>query len=73
MDTVSFLKYVADFAAQTQNKRRKDLSPAQKQQLDQLEKQSVSLTGYLVLAYAGPTESTNCGSVDFHDWHLELL
>jgi len=26
-----------------------------------------------VLAYAGPPESTNCGSTDFHDWHLELF
>jgi hypothetical protein len=73
LDTASFLKLTADFEAQTKNKRRKDLTPALQQQLDELEKQSVSLKGYLVLAYAGPTESTNCGSVDFHDWHLELF
>ena len=30
-------------------------------------------TGYLVLAYTGPPETTNCGSTDFHDWHLEIL
>jgi hypothetical protein len=38
-----------------------------------MEKQIVSVEGYLVLAYAGPPESTNCGSMDFHDWHLELF
>jgi hypothetical protein len=73
LDTASFLKLIADFEAKTKNKRRKDLTLALQQQLDELEKQSVALTGYLVLAYAGPTESTNCGSVDFHDWHLELF
>jgi hypothetical protein len=73
LDTASFLKLTADFEAQTKNKLRKDLTPALQRQLDELEKQSVALTGYLVLAYAGPTESTNCGSVDFHDWHLELF
>jgi hypothetical protein len=32
----------------------------------------VSLTGWLVLAYAGPPETTNCGDETFHDWHLEI-
>lgn len=73
LDTPGFLKYLADFEAQTKNKRRKDLGPAEKQKLDTLEKQIVQFTGYLVLAYCGPPESTNCGSVDFHDWHLEVF
>jgi len=73
LDTAGFLKLVAGFDLQTKGKRRKDLSPPQRTQLDALEKQVVSLTGYLVLAYAGPPESTNCGSVDFHDWHLEIF
>jgi hypothetical protein len=73
MDTTSFLAEVATFDAETRRKRRKDLSPSQKAELDGREKQLVSLTGYLVLAYAGPPESTNCGSVDFHDWHLEVV
>ena len=72
MDTAAFLKHVADFDAQTKGKRRTELNPAQKQQLDSLEKQVISLTGWLVLAYAGPPEMTNCGSTDLHDWHLEL-
>lgn len=71
-DTATFLKHVADFDAQTKGRHRTELNPAQKQQLDALEKQIVSLTGYLMLAYVGPPESTNCGSADFHDWHLEV-
>lgn len=73
MDTTAFLTEVAAFDAETKRKRRQDLSPAQKVDLDKREKQLVSLTGYLVLAYAGPPESTNCASVDFHDWHLEVF
>ena len=72
-DTAGFLKHVADFDAETKSKRRKDLGPDQKRRLEILEAPLVSLTGYLVLAYAGPTESTNCGSIDFHDWHLEVF
>jgi hypothetical protein len=73
LETPAFLKRVADFEAQTKGKRRKDLNPAEKQQLDALEKQVVQLTGYLGLAYVGPPETTNCASVDFHDWHLEVF
>jgi hypothetical protein len=73
LETATFLQYVAAFDAQTKGTHRKDLSAALKRQLDPLEKQIVSFTGYLVLAYAGPPETTNCGSTDFHDWHLELF
>jgi hypothetical protein len=73
MDTSSFLQHVATFDAQTKTTSRKDLSAELRRQLEPLEKQIVSLEGYLVLAYAGPPESTNCGSMDFHDWHLELF
>jgi hypothetical protein len=64
---------MAPFEAETKSTRRKDLRATQRQQLDPLEKQIVSFTGYLVLAYAGPPETTNCASTDFHDWHLELF
>jgi hypothetical protein len=73
MDTAAFLKRVADFDAKTKGKRRKDLTPAEKEELDPLEKQIVRFTGYLVAAYCGPPETTNCASADFHDWHLELF
>ncbi len=73
LNSAEFLRYVHDFDAQTVHTRRKDLNAAQKQQVDALEKQVVSLTAWLVLAYPGPPESTNCGDGDFHDWHLELF
>lgn len=72
-DTAGFLRHVADFDGKTKNTRRKDLNPAQRPALGALEKQIVQVTGYLVLAYSGPPETTNCASVDFHDWHLELF
>jgi hypothetical protein len=73
LDTRSFLQKFAAFETQTKGMRRKDLRAALRPQLDRLEKTIVSFTGYLVLAYAGPPESTNCGNPDFHDWHLELF
>jgi hypothetical protein len=72
-DTASFLQYVADFDAETRGKRRRDLDPNEKRRLQIHEAPIVSLTGYLVLAYAGPAETCNCSSVDFHDWHLEIF
>ncbi len=72
-DLTSLLQYLAPFEAETKGRRRKDLSAAQRGQLGPLENQIVSFTGYLVLAYPGPPETTNCGSTDFHDWHLELF
>ncbi|HZE13590.1 MAG TPA: hypothetical protein VE086_07530, partial [Chthoniobacterales bacterium] len=72
-DTAAFLKHFGDFDIETKSRRRKDLSPDEKRRLEVLEAPLVSLTGYLVLAYAGPPETTNCGSTDFHDWHLEIL
>ncbi len=73
VDTGGFLRYLGDLEAQTKGKRRKDLTAPQLAELDKREKQLVTLTGYLVLAYAGPPESTNCASSDFHDWHLEVF
>jgi hypothetical protein len=54
-------------------KRRGDLTAAQREELDDCENRIVSLTGWLVLAYAGPPETTNCGDETFHDWHLEIF
>jgi hypothetical protein len=72
-DVAGLLKHVAEFDAETKGKRRKDLSPEEKRRLEILEAPIVSLTAYLVLAYPGPAETTNCSSVDFHDWHLEVF
>lgn len=72
-DTAGFLKYIGDFDAETKGKRRRDLSPDEKRRLEILEGPIVSLTGYLGLAYAGPPETSNCSSVEYHDWHLEIF
>jgi hypothetical protein len=73
LDTAGFLKKVAAYNASLQSQRRGELTAAQKDELDRYENQIVSLTGWLAFAYAGPPETTNCASTNFHDWHLELF
>jgi hypothetical protein len=73
LDTTSFLKKAREYDSRIQGKRRSDLTAAQREELDADENQIVSLTGWLVLAYAGPPETTNCGDERFHDWHLEIF
>jgi hypothetical protein len=73
LDTISFLKKVAAYDAELKVERRADLDQTRKQQLLALENQIVSLTGWLVLAYPGQPESTNCNDATFHDWHLEVF
>ena len=73
LDTSGFLKKVREYDSRIQAKRRGELIAAQKDELDSYENQIVSLTGWLVLAYAGPPETTNCGNATFHDWHLEIF
>jgi hypothetical protein len=73
LDTASFLKKARGYDSLIQGKHRGDLTPAQREELDADENQIVSLTGWLVLAYAGPPETTNCGDEKFHDWHLEIF
>lgn len=68
-----FMRHIAVSNAKTSGKHRRDLTGEEKAEIDALEKQIVSLTGYLVLVYAGPPESTNCSATDFHDWHLEIF
>ena len=71
-DTASFLARVAEYDRQIERKHRRELSSAQKEKVSELEKQIISVTGWLVLAYQGVPETTNCRSHDFLDWHLEL-
>jgi hypothetical protein len=73
LDTAAFLCLVGDYDSKIRLKHRRDLSAAQKQQLKSFEKQIVSLTGWLVMAYHGVPETTNCGSDHFLDWHLEIF
>jgi hypothetical protein len=73
LDTAGFLKKVREYDARLGSQRRGELTAAQKGELDSYENQIVSLTGWLVFAYAGPPETTNCASPIFHDWHLEVF
>ena len=73
LDTASFLKKVREYDSRIQGKHRGDLTAAQREELDDCENRIVSLTGWLVLAYAGPPETTNCADETFHDWHLEIF
>jgi len=73
LDTAGFLKKVREFDSRLQGQRRGELTAAQKDELDRYENKIVSLSGWLVFTYAGPPETTNCASANFHDWHLELF
>jgi hypothetical protein len=73
VDTAGFLTKVREYDSRLQSKRRGELTEAQKDELDKCENQIVSLTGWLVLTYAGPAETANCASAAFHDWHFELF
>ena len=72
LDTAAFLARTADYDRRIEKKHRRDMEPSQKEKVAELEKQIVSVTGWLVLAYQGVPETTNCKSRDFLDWHLEL-
>jgi hypothetical protein len=71
-DTAAFLARVAEYDLQIEKKHRREVNAAKKVKVAELEKQIVSVTGWLVLAYQGIPETTNCRSQDFLDWHLEL-
>jgi hypothetical protein len=72
LDTPAFLARAMEYDHQIEKKHRRDMNPEQKAKVTELEKQIVSVTGWLVLAYQGVPETTNCKSQDFLDWHLEL-
>ena len=72
LETAAFLARAADYDRQIEKKHRRDMNPDQKGKVAELEKEIVSVTGWLVLAYQGVPETTNCKSADFLDWHLEL-
>jgi hypothetical protein len=73
LDTTAFLKKVREYDASILRDDRSKLTAAQKDQLDSYENQMVSLTGWLLVTYAGPPETANCASATFHDWHLEIF
>jgi len=57
LDTAALLKKFGGYGAYVRGKRRSGLTAEQKDQLSSFEKQIVSLTGWLNLAYAGPPEN----------------
>ena len=71
-DLSAFLARAAEYDRQIERKHRRDITQEQKEKVAALEKQTVSVTGWLVLAYQSVPETTNCRSKDFLDWHLEL-
>ena len=71
-DMAAFRARVAEYDRQIEKKHRREVSPTQKEQVIAWERQIVSITGWLVLAYQGVPETTNCRSKDFLDWHLKL-
>ncbi|HZE13463.1 MAG TPA: hypothetical protein VE086_06895, partial [Chthoniobacterales bacterium] len=73
LSTATFLQKVGSYDSELKAQRRSQLTTAQLSRLHEFENQLVSLTGYLVLAYPGPPETTNCGDRNLHDWHLELF
>lgn len=74
LDINSFLQRALDFDQQIGGAHnRAQQNARQKTKLAEAEKNIVSLTGWLVQAYPGPAESTNCEDAYHHDWHLELL
>jgi hypothetical protein len=72
LDSAGFLARVGEYDKKINVKHRRFLAPEQKRSLEDLEKDVVSLTGWLVMAYHGIPESTNCRSETFLDWHLEI-
>jgi hypothetical protein len=71
-DVPGLLHHIEAFEGPTKSRKRLEIAPQHTQMLGSLEKEIVTLTGYLNLAYAGPPETCNCGSSDYHDWHLEI-
>jgi hypothetical protein len=72
-DTAGLLAHVTEYDRQIQAKHRRDMKPEEKAQLESWEKEIVSLTGWVVFAYQGLPETTNCKSDQFLDWHLEVF
>ena len=72
-DYAQFVSHAQAFDAEVEVSHRSNLTHEAEAKLASIETQIVSVTGWLVLTYPGPPESCNCGSADFHDWHIELV
>ncbi|MEP7015418.1 MAG: hypothetical protein ABI925_08265 [Verrucomicrobiota bacterium] len=73
LDIAGFLAKVVAYDQKIGAKHRRDLAAEQKEQLITFEKEIVSVTGWLIMAYPSwPPETTNCKSDKIRDWHLEM-
>ena len=68
-----FVAHAKAFDAELGAPHRSNLTAEARAKLESIETQIVAVTGWMVLTYPGPPESCNCGSAEFHDWHIELL
>jgi hypothetical protein len=59
--------------SRTPARNRRSLTPIQEQRLATIENRVVSVTGWVVIAYGTGAETTNCGSRQNHDWHIEVV
>ena len=73
LDWNAFLDVVRTYDQQLGSSHRSELSKDERRQLFRFEDRTVSLTGWLVVAYPGPGETCNCGDKAHHDWHLEVF
>ena len=72
-DYAQFVEHMRPYTAELGASHRSNLTAEAQAKLVGIETQIVSVTGWMVLTYPGPAESCNCGSVEFHDWHIELV
>ena len=72
-DYDEFVAHAKAFDAELGAAHRSNLTAEARAKLETIETQIVAVTGWMVLTYPGPPESCNCGSAEYHDWHIELL
>ena len=75
LDWKGFLELVRGYDQQLGGSANRTEVTTKEQQQDLLKFQdrTVSITGWLLVAYPGPKESCNCNDKTIHDWHLEVF
>jgi len=72
-DYAQFVEHARAFDAELGAISRSNLTHEAEAKLAAIQTQIVSVTGWVVLAYASHSESCNCNSEEFRDWHIELV
>jgi hypothetical protein len=74
LDWNGFLELVRGYDHQLGAVRRTEITTKDQQRnLFKFQDRTVSITGWLLVAYPGPGESCNCNDKAIHDWHLEVF